>query len=38
MGAPVLLNLTNELGKMDKTTFSNEFNDFNNTGVRMLDF
>ena len=37
MSVRVLLYLSNELGKMDKTTFSNEFNNFNNTGVQMLE-
>ena len=37
MSVRVLLYLSNELGKMDKTTFSNEFNDLNNTGVQMLE-
>ena len=45
MSAHVLLNLLNELGKRDKmrglpSIFSlirNEFNKFNNIGVRMLD-
>ena len=43
MSAHVLLNLLNELGKSDKmlckpnilSLFPNEFNKFNNTGVRM---
>ena len=35
MSAHVLLNLLNELWKRE---FRNEFNKFNNTGVRMLDF
>ena len=43
--AHVLLNLLNELGKMDKmrvlpsilSLFCNEFNKFNNTGARMID-
>ena len=46
MGAHVLLNLLRELGKRDKTQglpsilslFRNEFNKFNNTRARMLDF
>ena len=45
MSAPVLLNLLNELGKIDKmrglpsilSLFRNEFDKFNNTGARMLD-
>ena len=45
MSAHVLLNLSNELRKRDKmqgllsilSLFRNEFNKFNNTGVRMLD-
>ena len=45
MGAHVLLNLLNGLGKRDKirglpsilSLFRNEFNKFNNTRVRMLD-
>ena len=45
MSAHVLLNLLNELGKRYKmrglssilSLFRNEFNKFNNTGVRMLD-
>ena len=45
MSAHVLLNLLNELGKIDKmrglpsilSLFRNEFNKFNNTGERMLD-
>ena len=45
MGAHVLLNLLNELGKRDKmrglpsilSIFCNEFNKFNNTGARMLN-
>ena len=45
IGAHVLLNLLNELGKRDKmrglssilSLFRNEFNKFNNTGARMLD-
>ena len=44
MSAHVLLNLLNELGNRDKmrglssilSLFCNEFNKFNNTGVRML--
>ena len=46
MSAHVLLNLLNELGKRDKmrglpsilSFFRNEFNKFNNTRARMLDF
>ena len=46
MSAHVLLNLLNELGKSDKMRglpgtlllFRNEFNKFNNTGARMLDY
>ena len=46
MSAHVLLNLLNELGKRDKmrglpsilSLFRNEFNKFNNTRARMLDF
>ena len=45
MGAHVLLNLLNELGKRDKmrglpsilSLFRNELIKFNNTGARMLD-
>ena len=45
MGAHVLLNLLNELGKRDKmrglpsilSLFRNEFNKFNSTRARMLD-
>ena len=45
MSAHVLLNLLNELGKRDimrglpsiLSLFRNEFNEFNNTGARMLD-
>ena len=45
MGAHVLLNLLNKLGKRDKkrglpsilSLFRTKFNKFNNTGVRMLD-
>ena len=45
MSVHVLLNLLNELGKSDKmqgissflSFFRNEFNEFNNTGARMLD-
>ena len=45
MSAHVLLNLLNELRKIDKmrglprilSIFRNEFNKFNNTGARMLD-
>ena len=45
MGAHVLLNLLNELGKRDKmrglssflSLFRNEFNKVNNTGALMLD-
>ena len=46
MSAHVLLNLFNELGKRDKmrglpsilSLFCNEFNNFNNTRARMLDY
>ena len=46
MCANVLLNLLNELGKRDKTRgllsilslYRNEFNKFNNTRTRMLDY
>ena len=46
MSAHVLLNLLNELRKRDKmrglpsilSLLCNEFNKFNNTGARMLDF
>ena len=46
MSAHVLLNLLNELGKRDKmqglpsilSLFCNEFNRFNNTRARMLDY
>ena len=46
MSAHVLLNLLNELGKRDKMRglpsilfpFRNEFNKFNNTRARMLDY
>ena len=46
MSAHVLLNLLNELGKRDKmqgllsilSLFRNEFNKFNNTRARMLDY
>ena len=46
MSTHVLLNLLNKLGKIDKMRglpsilfiFCNEFNTFNNTGARMLDF
>ena len=46
MNAYVLLNLLNKLGKIDKMRglpsilylFRNEFNKFNYTGARMLDF
>ena len=46
MSAHVLLNLLNELGKSDKmrglpgilSLFCNEFNKFNNTRARMLDY
>ena len=46
MSAHVLLNLLNELGGRDKMRglpsilflFCNEFNKFNNTGARMLDY
>ena len=45
VGAHILLNLLNELGKKDKmrglpsilSLFRNEFNKFNNTKARMLD-
>ena len=45
MSAHVLLNLLNKFGKSDKMQglpsilllFRNEFNEFNNTGARMLD-
>ena len=45
MSALVLLNSLNKLGERDKmrglprilSLFSNEFNNFNNTGARMLD-
>ena len=45
MSAHVLLNLFNDLGKSDKMRdlpsilplFRNEYNQFNNTGARMLD-
>ena len=45
MSVHVLLNLLNEKWKRDKTQglsnilsiFRNEFNNFNNTGARMLD-
>ena len=45
MSAHVLFNLLNKLGKIDKmrglpsilSLFRDEFNKFNNTGVRMLD-
>ena len=45
MSAHVLLNLLNELRKRDKmrglpiilSIFRNKFNNFNNTGTRMLD-
>ena len=45
MSAHVLLNLLNELRKSDKmrglssilSLFRNEFNNFNDTGARMLD-
>ena len=45
MSAHVLLNLLNEFGKSDKmrglpsilSLFRKEFNEFNNTGARMLD-
>ena len=45
MNAHVLLNSLNELGKRDKmrglpsilSLFRNKFNDFNNSGARMLD-
>ena len=46
MSAHVLLNLLNELGERDKmrglpsilSLFRNEFNKFNNTRARMLDY
>ena len=46
MGAHVLLNLFSELRKSNKmqglpsilSSFCNEFNKFNNTGARKLDF
>ena len=46
MSAHVLLNLSNELGKRDKmrgmpcilSLFRYEFNKFNNTRARMLDY
>ena len=46
MSAHVILNLSNELGKRDKkqglpsilSLLRNEFNKFNNTRARMLDF
>ena len=46
MSAHVLLNLLNELRKRDEmrglpsilSIFRNEFNNFNNTGARMLDY
>ena len=46
MSIHVLLNLLNKLGKRDKmrglpsilSIFRNEFNKFNNTRARMLDF
>ena len=46
MSPPVLLNSLNELGKRDKMRgvpsilllFRNEFNKFNNTRARMLDY
>ena len=46
MSAHVLLNLSNELRKRDKmrglpsilSAFHNNFNKFNNTGARVLDF
>ena len=45
MSAHVLLSLLNELGKRDKmrglssilSLFHNEFNEFNNTGARMIE-
>ena len=45
MSTHVLLNLLNKLGKRDKMRglpsisylFRNEFNNFNNTGARLLD-
>ena len=46
ISAHVLSNLSNEFGKSDKvrgllsiiSLFLNEFNTFNNTGVRMVDY
>ena len=39
MSAHVLLNLLNELGKRDILSLvRNEFNKFNNTRARMLDY
>ena len=46
MSVPGLLNLLNELGKGDKmrglqsisSLFHNEFDKFNNTGARMLEY
>ena len=46
MNAHILLNLLNEWGKRDKmrslpsilSLFRNEFNKFNNTRIRMLDY
>ena len=46
MNAHILLNSLNELGKRDKirglpsilSLFRNEFNEFNNTRARMLDY
>ena len=46
MSARVLLNLSNELAKVDKmrglsiilSLFPNEFHKFNNSGAQMLDF
>ena len=40
MSAQVLLNFLNKFGKSDKMRglpFRNEFNKFNNTGVRTID-
>ena len=38
MSAHILLNLLNELGKIDTLSlFRNEFNKFNNTRAQMLD-
>ena len=38
MHAHVLLNLLNELGKIDKMRGFDDFNKSNNTTARMLDF